>query len=129
MPDTFRLIDKGSCALVPDTLRLIDKGSCALVPYTLRLIDRGSCALVPDTLRLIDRHPKFNMYSSSEDNRMLMFLPMYHSFGLILLLTSLFHGVTVISMRKYEMTLFIEHIRNYQVCAVYTYSVECVNVF
>ena len=48
---------------------------------------------------------------------MVFFLPMYHSFGLMMMLTSLFEGHTIISMRKYEMNAFLKHIKTYQVNA------------
>ena len=61
------------------------------------------------------RHPKTYMYSGDGHERLLLFLPMFHSIGLMLMLTSLFEGHTIIAMRNYEMNTLLKHIKTYKV--------------
>ena len=61
------------------------------------------------------RHPKTGFYSGAGSERMLLFLPMYHLFGLTMMLLSMFEGHTTISMAKYEMNALLKHSKTYQV--------------
>ena len=64
---------------------------------------------------LFFRHPKTGIYCGEGSERTLLFLPMYHLYGLAMLLLSMFKGYTIISMPKYEMNTLVTHIKTYQV--------------
>ena len=61
------------------------------------------------------RHPKTYMYSGEGHERVLLFLPMFHSIGLMLMFTSLFEGHTIIAMRNYDMNTLLKHSKTYKV--------------
>ena len=61
------------------------------------------------------RHSETGIYASSGRERVLMFLPMYHMFGIMVMLTALADGNTLVLMPKYDIRNFIKTIKQYKV--------------
>ena len=61
------------------------------------------------------RHAETGIYARSGEERVLLFLPMYHMFGIMVMLTALADGNTLIVMAKYNVNQFVNNIKLYKV--------------